>query len=95
MLKLKVGARVMLTVNSDIQDCLINDQTGNDCHNKFAQVSVWKAYGKFSDEQAGLKKMRSCFLGRKIIEFLLRNVELRFQERKDQHLRPLSAHNFL
>ena len=49
----------MLTVDLDIQDRLINGQTGNISHIKFAQGSVWKVYIKLFDEQAGLKDRKS------------------------------------
>ena len=39
-LKLEVGAKVMLTVNLDIQDRLINGHTGNTSHSEFAQGSI-------------------------------------------------------
>ena len=64
VLKLKIGAKVMLTVNIDIQDRLINGQTGNIRHIEFAEGTVHKVYVKFSDEQAGLKAMRSSYVGR-------------------------------
>ena len=48
----------MLTVNLDIQDCLINEQTGSNSHIEFAQGSTQKVYVKFSDEEAGLKVMK-------------------------------------
>ena len=64
LLKLKTDAKVMLTVNTDIQDCLINGQTGIIRHIEFAQGSASKVYVKFSDEQAGSKAMRSSYLGR-------------------------------
>ena len=57
MLKLKTGAKVMLTVNIDIQNCLINGQTGVIRHIEFAEGSACKVYIKFSDEQAGSKAM--------------------------------------
>ena len=63
LLKLKVGAKVMLTVNIGILDCLINSLTGNIRHTEFAQGTVYKVYVKFSDEQAGLKAMTSTYLG--------------------------------
>ena len=63
VLKLKIGAKVMLTVNIDIQDCLINGQTGNIRHIEFAEGTIHKVYIKFSDEQAGLKAMRSPYVG--------------------------------
>ena len=65
LLKLNIGAKVMLTVNIDIQDRLINDQTGNIRHIEFAQSTVYEICIKFSDEKAGLKAMRSSYLGRK------------------------------
>ena len=54
----------MLAVNIDIQDRLINGQTGIIRHIEFAQGSACKVYIKFSDEQAGSKELRSYFLGR-------------------------------
>ena len=63
LLNLKTGAKVMLTVNVDIQDRLINGQTGNFKHNEFVQASIHKIYVRFSDEQAGLRAMRSSYLG--------------------------------
>ena len=53
-----------MTVNVDIQDRLINGQTRNVKHTKFVQDSIHKVYVKFSDEQAGVKAMRSSYLGR-------------------------------
>ena len=53
----KIGTKVVLTVNLDIKDRLINDQTGNISHIEFAQGSVRKVYVKFSDEQTDLKEM--------------------------------------
>ena len=46
MLKLKIGAKVMVTVNIDIQDRLINGQTGIIRHIEFAQASARKVYVK-------------------------------------------------
>ena len=39
-LKLEIGAKMMLTVNLDIQDCLINGRTKNISHIEFVQGSV-------------------------------------------------------
>ena len=47
----------MLTVNIDIQNCLINGQTGVIRHIEFAEGSACKVYIKFSDEKAGSKAM--------------------------------------
>ena len=62
--KLKIGAKVMLTVNIDIQVGLINGQTGNIRYIEFAEGTAHKVYVMFSDEQAGLKVMRSSYVGR-------------------------------
>ena len=40
LLKLNIGAKVMLTVNVDIQGCLINGQTGNVNHIEFVHGSL-------------------------------------------------------
>ena len=64
LLELKIGAEVMLTVNVYIQDRLINGQTGNIEDIEFAEGTVCKVYVKFSDEQAGIREMRSSYLGR-------------------------------
>lgn len=45
----------MLTVNTDIQDCLINVKTGNILYIEFAQGSVCEVCVKYSAEQAGFK----------------------------------------
>ena len=57
LLKLKIGAKIMLMVNVNIQDCLINEQTGNIKYIEFVQDSIYKVYLKISDEQAGLRAM--------------------------------------
>ena len=49
LLKLKIGAKVMLAVHIDIQDLLIYGQAGIIRHTEFAQGSVWKVYVKFSN----------------------------------------------
>ena len=42
LLKLKIYVKMVLTVNLDIQDCLINDQTGKISYIEFAQGIVEK-----------------------------------------------------
>ena len=64
LLKLKIGARVTLIVNVDIQHRLTNGKTGNIEHIEFVQGTVHKLYVNFSDEQAGARAMRSSYLGR-------------------------------
>ena len=58
-MKLKIGAKVMLTVNMDIQNRLINGQTRNIRHIEFAHAIARKVYVKFSNEYNGSKTMRS------------------------------------
>ena len=60
----KNGAKVMLTVNIDIQDRLVNSQNENISHTEFLE-SLYNVNVKISDEQAGLKAMRSSYLCRK------------------------------
>ena len=67
----------MLTVNIDIQDRLIDGQAGNIRHTQFAQDKGCKGYVKISDEQSGLKAIRSSCLGRQ--NFLLKNLKLGFK----------------
>ena len=64
LLKLKIGAKVMLTVNVDIQDRLTNGQTGNVKHIEFVHGSIHKVYVNFSDEESGVRAMISSYLGR-------------------------------
>ena len=64
LLKLKIGVKIMLTVNRDIQDWLSNNETETIRHIEFVQDSAPKVYVKFSDKQAGSKSMRSFYLDR-------------------------------
>ena len=58
-LTLKMGAKVMLTVNIDISDKLINGQMGLVKNISIKNGRQSKIYVKFFDEEAGLKKMSS------------------------------------
>ena len=68
-LKLKISAKVMLTINLEIQDCPYWICMG----------SVRKAYVKFPDKQAGLKAMRSSYLVIKNSWVPIENVKSRSQ----------------
>ena len=58
-LKIKINAKVMLTVNVDIEDRLINGQLGTVFHLKYnLQHMVHIIYIKFTDSNAGLRKMQ-------------------------------------
>ena len=52
---LRIAAKVILTVNRDIQNHLINGQTETIRHIEFAKVTVFKVYVKFSDEKSWLR----------------------------------------
>ena len=75
LLNLKIGAKVMLTVNVDIQDRLINGETRNIEHVEFVQGTVHKVYVKFSDEQASTRAMRSSYLSRQNSWVAIENCE--------------------
>ena len=51
MLWLKIGAKVILTVNLDAEDRLINGETENISNIEFAHGSVRKVYVNVSDER--------------------------------------------
>ena len=63
LLKLKIGPKVVLTVNIDIKGRLINGQAGIFRHIEFAQGRALKVYITFSDKQTGSKAMRSYYSG--------------------------------
>lgn len=52
LVKLKIGTKVMLTVNIHMQNRLLNDQIGIIRHFGFAQCNVSKVYVFFSHEQS-------------------------------------------
>ena len=95
LLKLKIGAKVMLTVNIDIQNYLANGETGIKRHIEFAQGSVRKLYIKFSYEQAGTKAMTLPYLRRQNSWVLIEKCEAEISIRKGQHRHPSSVLNFL
>ena len=64
LLKLKIGPKIMSTVDIGIQDRLINGQIVNIRYIEFVQGSAHKVYAKFFDEQACLKAIRSSYLGK-------------------------------
>ena len=95
MLNIKIGAKVRLTVNIDIQDCLINGQTGVISHTEFAQGSTCKVYIKFSDEQAGSKAMRSSYLGRQNSWVPIEKCETEISLKKGSALQSIKHTQFL
>ena len=60
ILSIKVNAKVMLTININIDDRLINGQMGTVCKiNTDNEGQIVKVYIKFDDEKAGLKLINS------------------------------------
>ena len=80
----------MLAVNIDTQDGLINSQTGIIRHTEFAQGSA----RKFSDEQAGLKAMKSSYLGRQNSWAPIEKCEAEISIKKRLALRPIKHTQF-
>ena len=85
----------MLTANTDIHDCLINRQKGNNSHIEFAQSIFSKEYVKFSDKQAGLKAMSSSCLGRQKSWLPIEKRETEIPIKRALHFYQLSIINFL
>lgn len=91
LFKFKIGAKIMLTVNVDIQDRLINCQTRNVRHIEFAKGSILKVYVKCSDEQAGLKAMRPSYLCRQNVWVPIEKCETGISKKKGLTC-PLTKH---
>ena len=87
-MKLKIGAKVMLTVNIDIKDRLINGQTG------VIRSSACKVYIKFFDEQSGSKAMGSSYLGIQNSWVPTEKFETEISVKKSQHCHQSSVLNF-
>jgi len=58
-LLIKIGARVMITKNIDLEDRLINGQIGTVKYFKYRNNRIVKIYVKLSDERAGVKATNS------------------------------------
>ena len=78
VLDIKLNARVMSTVNIDLQDRLVNVQLGTvKCIRKDSERNVSKIYVKFDDSKASLKRMNSgAFLENNICWCLFRKEKL-------------------
>lgn len=85
ILKIKVGARVMLTTNIDIEDRLINGQIGAVIRIKINNNSdVEKIYVKFDDNLAGLKKQNDTFTRENCCVPILRSeAQIRLQSKNN------------
>ena len=63
-LELKIGAKVILTCNIDIEDRLINGKIGTACHFMSNHQQVLRIYVKFDDLKAGIKASSHDNLGK-------------------------------
>ena len=63
-MKLKVDAKVMLTVNIDLQDRPTNGQTGINSRIGFAQVSARKVYSVVNMDNMAKVFERQCDISR-------------------------------
>ena len=63
-LRIKLGARVMITKNIDIDDKLINGQVGTIKYVQFVNNKVTAVFIQLDDETAGKKAMQSSNIGR-------------------------------
>ena len=65
ILKIKIGAQVMLTSNVNIEDRLVNGLVGTVMKVQYDNENVKVIYICFNDQNAGLATMRSDIIGRK------------------------------
>ena len=76
-LKIKSNVRVMLTMNVDLQDRLIDGQSGTVKHIEINdQHNISKVYIKFDDNKAGLKRISWIVLLVAVDGCLLKKLKL-------------------
>ena len=77
VLDIKLNARVMLTVNIDLQDRLVNGQLGTvKCIRTDSERNVSKIYVMFDDSKAGLKRMNSDAFGKQHLWVPIEKIEV-------------------
>ena len=64
VLNLKVGAKVMLTINIDLEDRLVNGLVGKVMYLRYVNDEVKVIYVKFNDQNAGQQAIQSDILAR-------------------------------
>ena len=82
-------------VNIDIQDCLIDGQTGIIRHYEFTQGSTEKVFVKFPDETAGSKAMRSFYFGRQNPRVSIEKCETEILIKKGSASPSINGNQFL
>lgn len=89
-LQLQICAKVKLTANSNLKDCLINGQVGGVPHIKMGTRAVKNIYLKFLDEDAGVNTMTSCCQCKQNYWAPIEKCENDFSIKKNiQHPQPL------
>ena len=77
VLDIILNARVMLTVNIDLQDRLVNGQQGTvKCIRTDSERNVSKIYIKFDDSKAGLKRMNYDAFGKQHLWVPIKKTEV-------------------
>ena len=77
VLDIILNARVMLTVNIDLQDRLVNGQQGTvKCIRTDSERNVSKIYIKFDDSKAGLKRMNYDAFGKQHLWVSIKKTEV-------------------
>ena len=82
LLKLTISDKLILEVNVDMQDSLVNGQTGNIEYIESVLCNIRKVYVKFSDEQTGIRAMRSSYLGRQNSWVAIEKCETEIESKK-------------
>ena len=93
-LELKVGAKVMVTVNVDIQDMLINGQIGEVAGFEIMNSIVKKFCLKFQDPLVGRTECCLTILLNKIVLYHYKNVMQIYQFVNAPYHLASSEHNF-
>lgn len=81
-LLLKIGAKVMLTVNINIQDGLINGQVGEVEHMVLQNNTAKKLYVNFLDPSAALKATAKSYLSKQNSRVAIEKCELEIPIKK-------------
>ena len=84
VLKLKIGAQVMLTCNINIEDRLVNGLVGKVMRIGHERNTVKVIYVKFDDQNAGLATMQSDIIGRQQHLVPIQKCEVSFPIKKNK-----------
>ena len=82
LLRLKIGAQIMLIANVNIEDRLVNGRIGKVMRFKIVNNKVTAIYMKFNDANAGLMTMQSSYLARQQHWVPIRKHKVSFRLKK-------------